>query len=178
MPKLGSGDVYVTQCEGFLHLRSSSEGRTDGERGVNVNANVDVDDKEVERMVVGVVARNAQDEGKRMVYFEDGVGWEASSEKGVYRVSFRDRVLEWEKDVQGERFVLRIADSRRVRVARMSRTSVEVGSWGRRVREYLRDGLISEFGTRTKEDLDGRLCTLILTSGVWVAGQEGWINTS
>lgn len=172
MPKLGSGDVYVTQCEGFLHLRSNSEGQTDREREVNA------DDKEVERRVIGVVARNAQDEGKRMVYFEDGVGWEASSGDGVYRVSFQDRVLEWEKDVQGERFVLRIADSRRVKVARMSRTSVEMGSWGRRVREYLKDGLISEYGAETKEELDGRLCTLVLISGVWVAGQEGWINTS
>lgn len=144
-----------------------------------MNVDVDVDDKEVERSVVGVVGRNAQDEGKRMVYFEDGAGWEASSSDGVYQVSFRDRVLAWQKDVQGERFVLRIADSHRVRIARMSRTSVEVNSWGRGVREYLRDGLVSESGAGTStEDLDKRLCTLILTSGVWVAGQEGWINTS
>ncbi|BCR83253.1 uncharacterized protein ACHE_10655A [Aspergillus chevalieri] len=169
VPKLGAGDVYVTQCEGFLHLRANLEGGGDGKG-----------EGEVERRVVGVVGRDAQDEGRRIIYFEDGVGWEGSnSGDGVYRVSFRDKVLEWEKDGgQGEKFVLRTADSRRVRVAKMSRTSIEVNSWSRGAREYLRDGLISESGSGTNEELDARLCTLILTSGVWVTGQEGWINTS
>jgi len=168
VPKLGAGDVYVTQCERFLHLQSSLEGGGNDKGG-----------GEVERNVVGVVGRNAQDEGKRMVYFEDGVGWEAGdSGDGVYRVSFQGRVLEWEKDGgQGETFVLRIADPRRVRVARMSRKSMELNSWSRRVRDYLRNGLTSESGSGTNEELDARLCTLILTSGIWVASQEGWINT-
>lgn len=152
-----------------MHLRANLEGGGDGKG-----------EGEVERRVVGVVGRDAQDEGRRIIYFEDGVGWEGSnSGDGVYRVSFRDKVLEWEKDGgQGEKFVLRTADSRRVRVAKMSRTSIEVNSWSRGAREYLRDGLISESGSGTNEELDARLCTLILTSGVWVTGQEGWINTS
>lgn len=184
---MGSGDVYVTQCEGYLHLSPQTK-EQDG-NGSKTNADTETENDAVERTVVSVLthdSRITQDESKSMIYFADGVAWEASiPSPGVYRVSFADKVLEWEKDPgqgqgQGGKFVLRVEGQRRVRIARMSRVSVEVGPWGRGVRSYLRDGLVSDSfrGEDGEDGLDARLCTLILTSGVWVAGQEGWINTS
>ena len=179
MPKPGSRDVYVTQCEGYIHLQSQQDGGLPGaERDGKTTGRMG---EEPERNVVSVLCSGDEqsDSGnswrfgsKSTVYFADsGLGWEASSVHSHYRVGCRDRVLEWGKDSRQDRFVLRIPDQRRA-IASMTRTTIEVNAWGREVRDYLREALVSS--GNGDFDVDSRLCTLILTSGVWVAGQEGW----
>lgn len=176
VPKLGSRDVYVTQCEGYIHLQSQGNGR-DGDGEITGK-----EGEEPERNVVSVLRSGDEqsDSGsscrfgsKSTVYFADaGLGWEASSVHSHYRVGCRDRVLEWGRDSRQDRFVLRIPDQRRA-IASMTRTTIEVNAWGREVRDYLREALVSSSGNGDV-DVDSRLCTLVLTSGAWVAGQEGW----
>lgn len=179
VPKPGSRDVYVTQCEGYIHLQSQQDGGLPGaERDGKTTGRMG---EEPERNVVSVLCSGDEqsDSGsswrfgsKSTVYFADsGLGWEASSVHSHYRVGCRDRVLEWGKDSRQDRFVLRIPDQRRA-IASMTRTTIEVNAWGREVRDYLREALVSS--GNGDFDVDSRLCTLILTSGVWVAGQEGW----
>ena len=169
VPKLGSRDVYVTQCEGYIHLQSQRNGG-DGDGEITGKTGED----QPERNVVSVLCSGDEqsDSGsswrfgsKSTVYFADaGLGWEASSVHSHYRVRCRDRILEWGKDSRQDRFVLRIPEQRRA-IASMTRTTIEVNAWGREVRDYLREALVSSSGNGDV-DVDARLCTLILTSGV------------
>lgn len=89
----------------------------------------------------------------------------------LYRIGCRDRTLEWEKGP--DRLMLRIGDLRRSWViAGMNRSGIEVYKWKKDVREYTRGVM----GSTDNESVDRRLCLLVITSGVWVAGQEGWFN--
>ena len=99
------------------------------------------------------------------------------------------RVVEWEKrvakgrsssasegsEMRGDvRFTLNIAESglRRPWLATLTKQGVKVGGWDRAQREYLASSLRS--GNEVEED--AALFTSILTMGVYVAAQEGWLS--
>lgn len=198
IPKLGSKDVYVSQCEGFLHL--GKDGGDSGANGTTKNPKKD-GDVNPERSIVSVITSGHHEEdetsqqqqqqqpqqprsrsdstgsrfGSRCSIFfaDDSSVWEAAVlSPQLYRIGCRDRTLEWEKGHDG--LVLRIGDLRRSWVvAGMSRTGIEVYKWKRDVRDYIRGVMGS---TDDERVVDRRLCLLVLTSGVWVAGQEGWFN--
>lgn len=185
--------MYVTQCEGFLHLKTEAKDTrgnlNSGRPGTAGNAKEE--DANPDKNVVSVISHdhrldeedqkpdpnNSRFGTRSLLYFTtDDLDWEATVlSSRLYRVGFRDRTLEWEKGQ--DRFVLRIGDLRRSWViASMTGTSIEIdpGSWDQGVREYFQGGLVSP--PSGDGVVDGRLCTLILSSGAWVAGQEGWFN--
>lgn len=99
------------------------------------------------------------------------------------------RVVEWEKRVakgrsssasEGSetnadwRFTLNIAELglRRPCLATLTKQGLKVGGWDRAQREYLASSLRS--GNEVEED--AALYTSVLTMGVYVAAQEGWLN--
>lgn len=203
IPKPGSKDVYVSQCEGFLHLEKGDDG---GNSAANATAKKQKKDGDLnpERNIVSVITNGHQEEdetpqqqppqqqqqqqpprsrsdstgsrfGSRCSLFftNDSPVWEATVlSQQLYRISYRDRTLEWEKGRDG--LVLRIGDLRRSWVvAGMSRSGIELYKWKRDVREYIRGVMGSTDGG---SEVDRKICILILTSGVWVAGQEGWFN--
>lgn len=184
--------MYVTQCDGFLHLQEESGdvmGQLNPGRLGTVGKGGD-EDANPDKNVVSVISHDHRlDEDQKpdpnnsrfgtrsLLYFTtDDLDWEATVlSSRLYRVGFRDRTLEWEKGQ--DRFTLRIGDLRRSWVlASMTGTSIEIdtGNWDQSVREYFLGGLVSPASGDV--DADGRLCTLILSSGAWVAGQEGWFN--
>lgn len=200
IPKLGSKEVYISQCEGFLHLED--EGGDNAATTTNQKKDGDLNP---ERNIVSVIANGHHEEdetpqsqpqeqqhqqqqqprsrsdstGSRFgsrcsIFFTDNSPvWEATTlSPQLYRIGCRDRTLEWEKGHDG--LVLRIGDLRRSWVvAGMSRSGIELYKWKRDVREYLRTVMGA---AEDEKEVDRRICLLILTSGVWVAGQEGWFN--
>lgn len=205
VPKLGSKDVYISQCDGFLHLKGRDGAHDAAANGIQRNRDqIDGGDVNPERNIVSVIMnvnpreeeepaqQNQQQQqqqqqprsrsdsassrfGSRcLIYFtDDSSAWEATVlSPQLYRIGFRDRTLEWEKG--RDRLVLRIGHLRRSWVvAGMNKTGIEINRWKRDIREYVRGVMGSAMDD---ESVDGRLCSLILTSAVWVAGQEGWFN--
>lgn len=204
IPKLGSKDVYISQCDGFLHLKGRQDERGGAVIGIGNAERIDGGDVNPERNIVSVImnahyreeeeqaqenqqtqqqpqqprsrsdSASSRFDSRCSIFFaDDSSAWEATVlSPQLYRIGFRDRTLEWEKG--RDRFVLRIGDLRRSWVvAGMSRTGIEMTRWKRDVREYVRGVMGSAMDD---ENVDRKLCSLILTSGVWVAGQEGWFN--
>ncbi|OGM40090.1 hypothetical protein ABOM_011403 [Aspergillus bombycis] len=179
--KLTARDMYIVQSDGYAHLpEDQSQGA-----------------------VVGVIYMPAKEENRKMafpgggVWFPVGEGWEVSvTVRGGYRFMFKgradgvSRVVEWEKrvakgrsssaasegsEMKGDvRFTLNIAESglRRPWLATLTKQGLKVGGWDRAQREYLASSLRSE----NEVEEDAALFTSILTMGVYVAAQEGWLN--
>ncbi|KAE8149002.1 hypothetical protein BDV25DRAFT_141216 [Aspergillus avenaceus] len=171
--KLTNRDIYIAQTESYAHLPG------DDAKTPNTNAHV-----------VGAVYTPVR-EGTGRVCFPFGEReWEVSSGEKGYRFVCAEsgRVVEWEKrgsrpsssgsgnEAKGERFALRIADSkqsalRRSWLATMTKKGLKVGGWDRVQRDYL----LSALGVKDGDE-DAALYTCCLTMGVYVASQEGWLN--
>ncbi|KAI9931160.1 hypothetical protein ASPWEDRAFT_166893 [Aspergillus wentii DTO 134E9] len=169
-PRVRSGDVYVTQSEGYTNLQharnESEEGDEEGGSG--------------EKDLVGVIGKGGE---ASEIYASSGRVWEAKNVESGYRFEVKDgdevRVLEWErkrgsKAKESEMFVLCIADEKGLRrpwIAEMSRVCIEVKGWDRAVRDHL-----SDWVGRDDEHWDAGFYTLILMFGVYAASQEGWFS--
>ncbi|KAF5857058.1 hypothetical protein ETB97_006302 [Aspergillus alliaceus] len=181
--KLTARDMYIVQSEEYTHLPGQSAGT-----------------------IVGAIYMPVREETKKKglsggVWFPFGGGWEVSKVERGYRFSVRKlrtdgegevvRVVEWEKrssrsrpssaesgsEMKGDRFVLSIADTtqsglRRPWLATLTRKGFKVGGWNRAQREYLSSALRGHGDV----DEDAALYTCLLTMGVCVAAQEGWVN--
>jgi hypothetical protein len=105
---------------------------------------------------------------------------EAGEEGKEYVVFFViDRSGAW--DPGDSRFVLGIVERRTrrgARVASLTKKGFEVGCWERLPLEGLRECVGSS--ADESELLEGQfrtaVYTMVLTTGVWVAAQEGWLN--
>ncbi|KNG86185.1 hypothetical protein ANOM_005531 [Aspergillus nomiae NRRL 13137] len=157
--KLTARDMYIVQSDGYAHL--PEEDQSQG-------------------AVVGVIYMPAKEENRKMafpgggVWFPVGEGWEVSvTARGGYRFVFKgradgvSRVVEWEKRVAKGR-----SSSSASEGSEMKRDGLKVGGWDRAQREYLASSLRS--GNEVEED--AALFTSILTMGVYVAAQEGWLS--
>ncbi|KAE8351139.1 hypothetical protein BDV28DRAFT_25125 [Aspergillus coremiiformis] len=176
--KLGSRDMYLVQSEGFTTHLADRNGT--GGYGAVVGA-------------IYVPLREEEEEKKKKknrkktlvpggVWFPFGDGWwevTSTSNGGTgrrYRFVFKSEgsrgvELQWEKrsEVKGDRFVLRIADSK---LATLTRKGLKVGGWDCAQRDYLSTSLR---GDRIVDE-DTALYTCVLTMGVYVAAQENWLN--
>ncbi|KAE8133864.1 hypothetical protein BDV38DRAFT_286341 [Aspergillus pseudotamarii] len=181
--------MYIVQSDGYAHLPEAEEEQQQKNQGGGA---------------VGVIYMPTKDENNRKmafpgggVWFPMGEGWEVSvTVRGGYRFMFKgradgvSRVVEWEKRVAkgrssseaseasemkpDSRFTLNIAESglRRPCLATLTRQGLKVGGWDRAQREYLASSLRCE----NEVEEDAALYTSILTMGVYVAAQEGWLN--
>jgi hypothetical protein len=119
-------------------------------------------------------------------------GWEVSPTGRGYRFHLKkgngsdsEWVLEWSKarpsssgsSGNEDRFALSIADAglRRPWLATLTKRGLKVRGWDRAQREYLGSALR---GGNVQGDAkeDAVLYTCVLTMGVYVAAQEGWLN--
>ncbi|KAE8372964.1 hypothetical protein BDV26DRAFT_79630 [Aspergillus bertholletiae] len=173
--------MYVVQSDGYMHLPEDPN----------------------QSAVVGVIYMPAKEENRKMafpgggVWFPAGEGWEVSATvRGGYRFMFKgradgvSRVLEWEKKVtrgrsssaasegsemKGDpRFTLSIAEAglRRPCLATLTKQGLKIGGWDRAQRGYL----ASSLHTENEVEEDAALYTSVLTMGVYVAAQEGWLT--
>ncbi|KAJ6161260.1 hypothetical protein N7470_004656 [Penicillium chermesinum] len=180
-PKLKSGDLYATRDEPFifsanLRKQSTKSDLTDSS-----------DTHAVDKEIVAAICYPTAGEESTSVHFRDSeccwqTGAAAKPLEGnpCYRGRKRDTAG---KENAEEQFILFLIDRqarRKSRIATMSRVKLEI---------YVRKGSIIETlqlcldltkpstrpGANAHERLETWLFTLVLTLGVWVSQQEGWL---
>lgn len=204
LPKLRAGDMYITQSEAYTSLSGDShshshnlaaESEATGSQeavavvGVIYHAHAHAQKPR---------AKSKEDEAQAAVHFPlGGRTWTASATAGGgYRFQTREgqHVLEWKRrgtstdaaqGADSARFVLGIVDVRTrrgARVALLTKRGFEVGCWERLPREGLQECVVAssmEVGAGaelSEAQLRTAVYTMILTMGVWVASQEGWLG--
>ncbi|KAL5362095.1 hypothetical protein BJX96DRAFT_153392 [Aspergillus floccosus] len=163
--KLSSHGLYIAQSEQFLHLPSSGSSTAPCDA---VSA-------------ISSLSPRGTPCADVLYFASSADSWEVHPTPRGYRFQqmaangSHGKILEWEKRLRasdgerGQRFVLSIVapaeaeeDLRRPWLATLTKRGLKVPGWDRAQRAYL----------TVDEEV---VCTWVLTMGVYVAAQEGWI---